>query len=106
MTSLRSRGVLFEQTFEGSDKPVKPELKWFAHDSEIKNLIEMCCADSGNATKSYTVKIECKNVATMSATAAGKIDAALGKLGGKADFSIKGEVQNESRQTLLFKLEF
>ncbi|MGN0037746.1 MAG: hypothetical protein ACI36Y_01220 [Coriobacteriales bacterium] len=106
MMSLRRRGVLFDQTFEGSSNPVRPELRWFAHDSEIKNLVDMRCSDSGNATKTYTVKIECKNVATMSVAAAEKVDAALGKLGGKANFSLKGEVQNESRQTLLFKLEF
>lgn len=104
--SLRSRGILFDQTFEGSDNPVRPELKWFAHDSEIKSLIDMRCANSGNATKTYTVKIECKNSATMSVAAAEKIDAALGKLGAKANFSLKGEIQSESRQTMLLKLEF
>lgn len=101
------RKVLFSQTFEGDATPETPELHWYAHDAEIKRLIDSRCSkDSRNITKNYHVEIDSSASSTMSLTMATKIDSALGKLGASCNFSIRGEVQNESRRKLLFDIEF
>lgn len=98
-----------ESIFRGSDNPKRPELKWFAHDENIKGLIEMRCNDI-NSIQTKTLKLMGSSSATMSQKTACAIDSAVGKLGGKA--SVKGEgsmeaqASSESKSTLIFTVEF
>ncbi|WP_302396446.1 hypothetical protein [Eggerthella sinensis] len=101
------RKFLFSQTFEGNATPKPPQLRWYAHDGEILSLIEMRCSENGgNSMKDYSLEIDCSTSSTMSATLASKIDIALKKLGATSNFSLEGEVMNESRRKLLFSITF
>ena len=102
------RNGISESIFRGSDNPKRPELKWFAHDENIKGLIEMRCNDI-NSIQTKTLKLSGSSSATMSKKVACAIDAAVGKFGGKA--SVKGEgsmeaqASSESKSTLIFYFE-
>ena len=50
--------------FEGSNEPRKPKLKWFAHDDNIKRLIEMRCKGD-NSIKSETLELVGENCERM-----------------------------------------
>jgi hypothetical protein len=95
--------------FEGSTIPKRPELKWFAHDGNIKRLIEMRF-DKGNAIKSEILEIAGSSLTTMSEKAAYAIDLAIKKTGvkGKAKGSsdISSQVAKESHSKLVFRIEF
>lgn len=106
MTSTEKK-TLFSQTFEGSAAPKRPELRWYAHDAEIKFLIDTRCSKGdSNSTKDYGIEIDCSASSTMSVTLASKIDGALSKIGASCNFSFAGEVMRESRRKLLFDVEF
>jgi len=101
------RKVVLMQTFEGNAAPKRPKLQWYAHDNEIKRLIESRCAKNKlNISKEYSIEISNSASLTMSTKTALMIDAALGKLGASCNFLFEGEVMNESRQRLLFEIEF
>jgi len=101
------RKTLLSQTFEGNATPKRPKLHWYAHDNEIKRLIETRCAKTKlNKSKEYSIEISNSTSSTMSTKMASKIDAALGKLGASSNFLFEGEVMNESRQRLVFEIEF
>lgn len=88
-----------ELTWEGSDKPKKPRLKWFAHDEGIKGLIEMRCKGI-NPVKTRTIELYGSNSATMSKDTACRIDSAISSIGstegkasgkGSSDFEKTGD---------------
>ncbi|WP_165060333.1 hypothetical protein [Adlercreutzia sp. ZJ154] len=103
--SSRKNSVLFEQKFEGSNNPVRPELTWYAHDKELLSLIDMRCSDSGSIQE-YNIEINSSLSSTMSATRACKLDTALKKLGVVCNFSLESEYETESRRHLLFYIKF
>lgn len=105
-SSSQRREMLFEQTFEGSAEPVRPSLRWFEHDPEIRSLVEMRCSGDGNATSTYSIVLDCTNAASMSGVTAEKVEASLKKIGASSNFSVEGEVLGEMRHKMVFKLEF
>ena len=102
----RSRVGRIETVFEGSNKPRKPELKWFAHDEGIQKFIESVCSGK-NPTKQQTLSVYGSTVAAMSQKAAYSIDAAVGKLGnGNGNSSMEAQLLTESETKLTFTIEF
>lgn len=95
--------------FEGSNMPKKPELKWFAHDDNIKRLIEMRF-DNGNVIKSEILELTGSSLTTMSEKAAVAMDMAIKKAGAKskakASSDISSKAAKESYSKLIFRIEF
>ena len=91
--------------FEGSDQPRKPKLKWFAHDDNIKRLIEMRCKDD-NSIKSETLELAGASSATMSQKTAYAIDGAISKMGFKGNASMEKQAITENTSKLIFSIEF
>ena len=88
--------------FDGSVKPVKPELKWFAHDDNIKGLIDMRCSEN-NSIKATTLELDGACSTTMSRKTACAVDKLL-KISGK--FSMENQVSKELSSKLVFEIEF
>ena len=88
--------------FAGSDVPKRPNLKWFAHDDNIKGLIEMRCTDS-NSIRSKVLELKGAYSATMSQKTACAIDKIL-KI--KGAISIEKQALKEYSSTLIFSIEF
>lgn len=98
--------IMFEQQFEGSDKPIIPELKWFSDNQEILSLIDMRCGNKPNNIKKYTVNIDASQCSSVKEDQAIKIDAALSKVKLKASANMQKSIRNRMRKTLLFEIEF
>jgi hypothetical protein len=98
-----------EVVFVGSDIPKKPELKWFAHDDNIKRLIQMRF-ENGNAIKSEFLELAGSSLTTMSEKAAYAMDMAIKKSGAKGKVKgssdISSQVAKESKSKLIFIIEF
>lgn len=103
--SSNSRSGRITAEFEGSDEPKRPKLKWFAHDDNIKRLIEMRCKNS-NTIKSETLELSGASSATMSQKTACAIDGAIGKMGFKASASMENQAITENTTKLIFSVEF
>lgn len=86
--------------FEGHDNPVRPALKWFAHDDNIKSLIEMRC---NKAIKSNVLELKGSSCASMSSKIACAIDDIL-KI--KGSLSMENQVIKEHSDILIFEIEF
>ncbi len=86
--------------FKGHDNPQIPVLKWFAHDDNIKLLIEMRLK---KAIQSNILELKGSNSATMSKSIACAIDAII-KVSGS--LSMEKQVQKEYNNKLLFEIEF
>ena len=92
--------------FQGNDTLKLPELKWFAHDDNIKRLIEMC-HDGNRAIKTETLELSGSSSATMSQKTACAIDGAIGKIGGvHANSSMDAQAAKEHHSKLHFHIEF
>jgi len=92
--------------FEGNNSPVKPELKWFAHDDNINRLIEMRCKGN-NSIKTETLELSGSSSAAMSQKTAYAIDTAIGKMGeAKGGLSMNSQAAKEHHSKLLFWIEF
>lgn len=94
-----------ETKFKGNDMVVVPELKWFAHDNNILNLIEYRCK-GGNAITSKTLELSGSSSATMSKTAAGSIDVAVADMGISQSYSMEDHSVKESASKIIYQLEF
>ena len=95
-----------ETVCEGSGRLKRPELKWFTHDTGIRNLIDMCYSGN-NKFKQKTLKLSGSSAATMSMKAAYAIDATVGKLGGGAGAStMESQLVTERETELFFTIEF
>lgn len=92
-------------TFEGCNEPKKPKLKWFAHDENIKKLIDMRCKGD-NSIKSETLELSGATSATMSQKTACAIDGAIGKMGFKYNASMENQAITENTSKLIFCVEF
>ena len=86
--------------FEGHDNPQVPELKWFAHDDNIKSLIEMRCK---KAVKSTSLELSGSSCASMSRSMACAVDAILNVSG---TFSMEKQAVKELSDRLIFEIEF
>lgn len=89
-------------TFAGSDNPVMPNLKWFAHDENMKGLIEMRCTEK-NSVKSKTLELHGSSTVIMSKKMAIAIDKLM-KVGGS--LSIESQYTKEHSSKLIFEVEF
>lgn len=96
--------VASESRFKGH-APKKPELVYFATESEIKSLIEMRMKGD-NPIESQTILLQYNNSSGIKKDVAMKIDSLLKKmkLGGNA--SVLEEVKEESRMTFEYLIEF
>ena len=90
--------------FEGARDPIKPTLKWFAHDDNITRLIEMRCSDS-NAIKSKVLELKGSTSTAMSQMTAIAVDNVLGKKL-KGGISAESQVSKEQSRVLIFEVEF
>lgn len=115
--SSEERSVAFEKEakreslafaeFSGDMKPSHPTLTWFAHDDNIKNLINMRCSGEGkNEVKKYSITLKGADFASMGASTAARIDAAIGKLGIGSDLNIQSKATEECSHMMSFQLEF
>lgn len=91
--------------FAGSNQPVRPKLKWFIHDDNIKNLIEMRCSGA-NAIQSKVLQLSGATSATMSQEASVAIDIITKKVKGKAGMSFAQQSKKETSSTLIYEIEF
>lgn len=88
--------------FDGNNTPKRPNLKWFAHDDNIKRLIEMRCSDS-NSIKSKVMELKGSSSATMSKKTACAIDSIM-KLSG--NMSMEKQTIKEHSELLIYEVEF
>lgn len=96
-----------EAIFSSGRKPVKPDLCWFANDNNVLNLIKMRCSEnSQNDITTYTIELSSSNAATMSVSAAAKVDGALSSLKIGASTSFSSDSEKEHSRKMYFKLEF
>ena len=87
-------------SFEGHDEPKMPMLKWFAHDENIKGLIEM---RFNKAIKSTVLELKGSSSATMSRKLACAIDNVMNI---KGKLSMDANAIKEHSKILLFEIEF
>ena len=88
--------------FEGHRRPVQPQLKWFAHDDNIKGLIEMRC-NKVRSIKSKVLELNGASSATMDKKTACTIDKLL-KIGGS--ISMEKQALKEHSSVLMFEIVF
>lgn len=103
MTFQRSGSVT--ATFEGSETPEEPKLKWFANEEIILKLIEMRCSGT-NSIKTEVFRFSGASSATMSYKTACAIDNAVGAMKLKGASSMESQAIRESSSTLMFSIEF
>ena len=96
-----SRNGKVEIEFEGNTNCIKPELKWFSYDDNVKRLIEMRTSNS-NSIKSETLELSGASSATMSQKTAYAIDSVVG--GGNMSLSSQAEKEHHSK--LIYHIEF
>ena len=89
-------------SFVGHNNPTYPKLKWFAHDDNIKGLIEKKCNDV-QSVKSKILELSSACSATMNRKVACAIDKLL-KVKGTA--SMEQQSIKEHSTTLIFELKF
>lgn len=88
--------------FQGNNTPKEPQLKWFAHDENIKRLIEMRCSDS-NSIKSKILELKGSSYAVISKKVACAVDDVL-KV--KGNLSIENKATKEHSKILIYEIEF
>lgn len=103
ISNQRSGKIVVE--FEGSNIPVRPELKWFANDDTINGLIEMRCTNT-NSIKSETLILAGSSSAAMSQKTAYAIDSAVSKLSANASSNMETEAVRENTSKLIFSIRF
>ena len=102
-TSRKTSGKTVKY-FEGSNAVRVPELKWFAHDDNIRGLIEMRCSDQ-NSIKSNVLELSGAMSNTMSRSVACAIDGLM-KGKGKIGASMESQASKEYSSKLIFEIEF
>ncbi len=103
--SSKARSGKISVEFEGNITPQEPQLKWFAQDENIKNLIKMRCS-SDNTIKTETLILSGSSCATMSQKTAASIDSAIQKAKLGVGVSMGSEAMNEHNSKLVFEIEF
>ena len=83
-------------SFDGHDEPKMPPLKWFAHDENIKGLIEMRL---NKAIKSTVLELKGTTSATISKNLACAIDSVI-------NVNMEASTVSEYSKILLFEIEF
>ena len=94
-----------EAVFKGNANVTRPQLKWFAHDGNILNLIEYRC-DKGNEITAKTLILSGSASATMGRKAACSIDAAAAGYKVAQSCSMEESSIKESQTRITYILEF
>lgn len=101
----QKRSITFQQVFEGSNNPIRPELNYFKNDTEILSLIDSRCLEN-NQTKEYSFQLDASSSSAMSITTALKIDSALKVAKVKANSTFMQTTEQESKRKLIFHINF
>ena len=116
-TMSSSRSGNSRTYFSGNDIPKQPDLKWYANDAQILNLIKMRLSNE-NKLYSRELRISGATTATMSRSTAITIDHLLdesvtvkkanasNRETGKNSRSMISRAESESSRTLIFNIEF
>jgi len=94
-----------ESKFKGSEVAVVPTLKWFAHDNNIKNLIDSRC-NNANGITSKSLTLSGATSATISRKAACSVDAAVADMGISQNYSMEDKSVKENATVIKYYLEF
>ena len=102
------RKIVAGSKFESGRQPVRPEdLRWFTHDDQVQNLINMRCSGAGSdGMQTYTIEFKGSDFSTIGITTAAKIDSALGLISFGNSFKLQNKVSKECHSKLYYKLEF
>ena len=91
--------------FSNSNEPIRPSLKWFSTDNNIKNLIEMRCSETNKHNiLDITIELSNSSSANISKSMAANIKAVAGGFGIKSNFEENSDKDYNSK--LLYYLEF
>jgi hypothetical protein len=101
MTKFESKS---EAVFKGLRKAEMPELKWFAHDPNIQNLINFRLTE-GKKISSKELQLSGASSATLSRKTAVSIDAVAKDMGVKQSNSLETKSVKESSQTIYYYLQ-
>lgn len=106
--SMSNRLVRKSAEFSGGGEPVYPNLRWFRHDDNINNLIDMRLSGriKNNDMKRYSIDLEGSDYSSISSSAAAKIDTVVSKLNIGGNYDISEKCKNESSHKLVFDIEF
>lgn len=86
--------------FKWNNKIVRPQLKWFAHNSTILNLIDQRCSKKGSV-KTYFLELKGSSSISMSKKTACAVDKII-----KANGAIEKASSRENSSVLIFNVEF
>ena len=102
----KNRGKL-ETDFSQNSTPQEPRLKWFAHNDNVRNLVEMQLSPNGSV-RSKILELNGTSSASMTQKTAMAIDYELAKTGikGNSNSSIERQAQIEKNSTLIFEVIF
>ena len=106
--SMSNRMARKSAEFSGGSEPVYPNLRWFRHDDNINNLIDMRLSGriKNNDMKRYSIDLEGSDYSSISSSAAAKIDTVVSKLNIGGNYDISEQCKNESSHKLVFDIEF
>ena len=104
-SSERQREGKFVSEFEGASEAQMPELKWFAHNTYIRNLIRERI-EGINKSNYDVINISGSSISVISQKAAHAIDSAFGGLGVKGKASLVKQLKQEENKTLYYYVEF
>jgi hypothetical protein len=91
--------------FSQNTIPQQPRLKWFAHNDNVRNLIEMRLSESGSV-RSKTLELSGTSSASMTQKTAIAIDHEIAKMGIKSNNNIERQAQIEKNSKLIFEVIF
>ena len=89
----------------GNNNPVKPKLKWYSKDENIKRLIEMRCSGD-NSIMAETLEISCSSTATISVQTAIAIDLVVKASKVKVSSNFENQSKKENNSRLFYTIEF
>ena len=92
-------------TFSGNATPKTPRLKWFEHNDNMKNLIEMRLSKD-SSVQAKTLILKGASSASMALKTAVAIDNEISKMGVKSNNNIERQAQIETNSKLVFEVIF
>lgn len=95
----------YERIFEGSDKPERPNLKFYAGDPDVSSLVESVL-DTKHKMYSASCMIKYETSSDIDISFAAELDLILDKLNLGANASIKGTVEKYKRCFFEYIIEF
>lgn len=101
------RSAEIKASFEGSDTPVVPELKWFKTDENIKRLIDMRCNNqSKNIMKTQKIKLSGSSTHTISSKTAIALNSIIKRMKLACNINIQKEIIKEKTTTFMLYIQF